>query len=310
MVVPARQPFALAERLAENVASPTGWPSRSSPRSGERRLAERVGFEPTCPFGQDAFEAPPLRPLLCLLRSEPSSSLRARGRLRRLPSGARLPRVSLRSTRLRRRSYQIVKAGLESASAPRGYGETAFALVERLAENVASPTGWPSRSSPRRGERRLAERVGFEPTCPFGQDAFEAPPLRPLRYLSVYYFARWGPFSFPISLRARGRLRRLPSGARLRPQALTLTPRSGAARKFARQRVIAADFKKRLHHRRHSSSSTPPTAIIRWFSDGCSCARMADSIAPAFGSRAPNTRRAIRAWTIAPTHIWHGSMVT
>src|SRR5262245_28066628 len=31
----------------------------------------------------------------------------------------------------------------------------------------------------------MAERVGFEPTCPFGQDAFEAPPLRPLRYLSV-----------------------------------------------------------------------------------------------------------------------------
>src|SRR5215510_7572532 len=32
---------------------------------------------------------------------------------------------------------------------------------------------------------RVAERVGFEPTCPFGQDAFEAPPLRPLRYLSA-----------------------------------------------------------------------------------------------------------------------------
>ena len=31
----------------------------------------------------------------------------------------------------------------------------------------------------------LAERVGFEPTCPCGQDAFEAPPLRPLRYLSA-----------------------------------------------------------------------------------------------------------------------------
>jgi hypothetical protein len=38
---------------------------------------------------------------------------------------------------------------------------------------------------------------------------------------------------------------------------------------------------------RHASSSTPPTASIRWFSDGCSCARIADSIAPAFGSRAP-----------------------
>src|SRR5262245_5168480 len=32
----------------------------------------------------------------------------------------------------------------------------------------------------------MAERVGFEPTCRFWrQDAFEAPPLRPLRYLSA-----------------------------------------------------------------------------------------------------------------------------
>ncbi len=42
------------------------------------------------------------------------------------------------------------------------------------------------------------------------------------------HFARWGPFRFPISLRARGRSAnanafwpsRLPSGARLPPQAL------------------------------------------------------------------------------------------
>ena len=144
----------------------------------------------------------------------------------------------------------------------------------------------------------MAERVGFEPTCPCGQDAFEAPPLRPLRYLSIYYFARWGPFyiphlaarsrsppatalrrslatagafllrsmgplshspsrcalavasgdcppalacnrrrflttldgapfTFPISLRARGRLRRLPSGARLQPPALSYYARWG-----------------------------------------------------------------------------------
>ena len=36
----------------------------------------------------------------------------------------------------------------------------------------------------RSSKRGMAERVGFEPTCPCGQDAFEAPPLRPLRYLS------------------------------------------------------------------------------------------------------------------------------
>jgi hypothetical protein len=39
----------------------------------------------------------------------------------------------------------------------------------------------------------MAERVGFEPTCPFGQHAFEARPLRPLRYLS----AKVGPCRLP-----------------------------------------------------------------------------------------------------------------
>ena len=35
-------------------------------------------------------------------------------------------------------------------------------------------------------KKELAERVGFEPTCRLSrQDAFEAPPLRPLRYLSA-----------------------------------------------------------------------------------------------------------------------------
>ena len=56
--------------------------------------------------------------------------------------------------------------------------------------SVASepPSRSPALRRPGRSERfrrRMAERVGFEPTCPFGQDAFEAPPLRPLRYLSV-----------------------------------------------------------------------------------------------------------------------------
>ena len=48
---------------------------------------------------------------------------------------------------------------------------------------------WPAIRSQRAQRavwRRMAERVGFEPTCPCGQDAFEAPPLRPLRYLSVF----------------------------------------------------------------------------------------------------------------------------
>ncbi len=37
-------------------------------------------------------------------------------------------------------------------------------------------------------ENELAERVGFEPTCRLPrQDAFEAPPLQPLRYLSIIF---------------------------------------------------------------------------------------------------------------------------
>jgi len=37
---------------------------------------------------------------------------------------------------------------------------------------------------------------------------------------TIINFARWGPFPFPTSLRARGRLRRLPSGARLQARPL------------------------------------------------------------------------------------------
>jgi hypothetical protein len=48
----------------------------------------------------------------------------------------------------------------------------------------------PKRALSSGARRRVAERVGFEPTCPCGQDAFEAPPLRPLRYLSVYWRSR------------------------------------------------------------------------------------------------------------------------
>ena len=73
--------------------------------------------------------------------------------------------VSAPENRSRKNSRALTDKTLSRSPPPprRGYGETAFALVERLAENVASPTGWPSRSSPRRGERRLAERVGFVP---------------------------------------------------------------------------------------------------------------------------------------------------
>ena len=51
----------------------------------------------------------------------------------------------------------------------------------------------------------MAERVGFEPTCPFGQDAFEAPPLRPLRYLSEAGNARGPTLKYTNSQQKRAR---------------------------------------------------------------------------------------------------------
>ena len=34
---------------------------------------------------------------------------------------------------------------------------------------------------------KVAEKVGFEPTCPFGQNDFESFSLWPLRYFSPYF---------------------------------------------------------------------------------------------------------------------------
>jgi hypothetical protein len=152
-----------------------------------------------------------------------------------------------------------------------------------------------------------------------GQDAFEAPPLRPLRYLSVFHYARWGPLNIP-HLAARSRspsatsLRRSlaaagayslrsveplflspprcalaifgPRSSVLGLRSSVLGPRSSVlglryspfARRSSKNACITS---------RHSASSTRPVTSMRWFSAGCSCARIADSMAPAFGSGAP-----------------------
>src|SRR5205823_9357444 len=82
------------------------------------------------------------------------------------------------------------------------------------------------------GDRRDSERRrqqeslhhGIPPAepgaYPCGPSALPAPNSFRRRQPGILHFARWGPFSFPTSLRARGRPRRLPFGARLRPQAL------------------------------------------------------------------------------------------
>jgi hypothetical protein len=98
----------------------------------------------------------------------------------------------------------------------------------------------PSRRSSRRIHARAKEDGGEggirTPVPVTRQDAFEAPPLRPLRYLSNINFARWGPFNIPhIAARSGRRCATVPSGprpstllrttlslskGRLRPQAL------------------------------------------------------------------------------------------
>jgi hypothetical protein len=59
------------------------------------------------------------------------------------------------------------------------------------------------------------------------------------------------------------------------------------SRSFASAKVARRSWKNSWISARQSSSSTPPTAWIRWFNAGCSWACIADSIAPAFGSVAP-----------------------
>ena len=60
----------------------------------------------------------------------------------------------------------------------------------------------------------------------------------------------------------------------------------------------------------HSSSRTPPMTSTWWLSRGSRRISRTEPAAPVLGSQAPNTTRGIRASTIAPAHIEHGSTVT
>jgi hypothetical protein len=119
----------------------------------------------------------------------------ARGRLRRLPSGARLPasrfapRSDVRQKRparcgpsfewLASRSSLRARDGLPSP----GLRRTTFARV--MSE------GW------RRG-RDSNPRAGYPAR------RFRGAPVTTTSVPLLTYFARWGPFAFPTSLRARG----------------------------------------------------------------------------------------------------------
>ena len=121
----------------------------------------------------------------------------------------------------------------------------------------------------------LAERVGFEPTCRLPDKTLSRRPR----------YDHFGTSPFFTSLR----------GAPLHsPPRCAFGPplRGGSLRPHLSLPWLAAYFVRRPAKKfcitaRQSSSRTPPSASIRWFSDGCSCARIADSIAPALGSGVP-----------------------
>jgi len=60
----------------------------------------------------------------------------------------------------------------------------------------------------------------------------------------------------------------------------------------------------------HSSARTLPTTAVWWLMRRSANRSTIEPQAPVLGSRAPNTRRAMRACMIAPAHIAQGSSVT
>src|SRR5688572_25528867 len=95
---------------------------------------------------------------------------------------------------------------------------------------------------------------------------------------------------------------------------LNLNPEQTIAREFFQISefffIPRCSAKKFCSNARHSCSRTPRVISQRWLKVG-NCSRLiTPPAAPAFGSGAPKTTRATRAWTIAPAHIGHGSLVT
>ena len=59
-----------------------------------------------------------------------------------------------------------------------------------------------------------------------------------------------------------------------------------------------------------SFSRIPPLINSRWLKNNSNGRFMHDPHAPVLGSEVPKTTLSMRAWTIAPIHIEHGSKVT
>ena len=99
------------------------------------------------------------------------------------------------------------------------------------------------------------------------QIAFEAIPVRPLRYLSALARAT-----------ALANFELKTSNSKLRSERSSYDRVKNSWRRSLKNSCTTA---------LHSAASTPATTTTRWLSAGCSCARCVLSTAPAFGSVAP-----------------------
>src|SRR6187401_86281 len=159
----------------------------------------RTRVRPHCALAVAFGDSPPA--LACGRRrccfSSPHSraaSLRARGRLRRLPSGARLRPPALLLF------FAALACGLTARS--------------------RSPSATPLRRSlAAAGAAAFLRRTRVRPHCALAVAFGDSPPALACGRRRCCFSS---PHSRAASLRARGRLRRLPSGARLRPPALLL----------------------------------------------------------------------------------------
>ena len=87
----------------------------------------------------------------------------------------------------------------------------------------------------------------------------------------------------------------------------------GRLEKLLRTGQVRVDGKRiKANHRLEPGQvvRVPPLTVAWWLSMGCAKRSITDPHAPVLGSLAPNTRRAMRAFRMAPAHIGHGSSVT
>jgi hypothetical protein len=165
----------------------------------------------------------------------------------------------------------------QSSSAGRGSGRIGPGTKEQCHPKMS--LGRKKRPKMRNGSGNLSRfkrwRRGRDsnPRADYSARRFRGAPVTTTSVPLLIHFAR---SQAPRCALAVAAARRLPSGARLRPRAISM---------IGNYRLLSA--KNAWIKSRQSASITRPVTSRRWFSDGCSWARIADSIAPAFGSGVP-----------------------